>query len=382
MKRIFISALLAVGMVTAIFQVSAGSEAARTLEDYPLVCRGGGSLVIGIAPGERNIGFTFTRGTKPAGEGLAPGECSWKDRGMYPTEPDRVSQHDDEGSESQKEGGKLAPENRWYEELHSADKYWTFMVSNNGRGQLIATSARPNQKMDVSPTARVPSAAGQIIRPDLPRARTPDVETPKVIILNGPADPSSRTLLSEGLTVERNMKVFPAPRELSREEKIDLLKSAGLEAYDETPTPYVTLTPQQPQVAGRGGLAFHNSMLVDPTYAAWRMSDSPDIPMGWLAVALNFETPGIYLMTYTVKTMGYIIKPVKPLTMDDSEVFVLTSYAGPEQTILGKKTSEWQRLNIFVEAGKPGKYYFELHVKSKNEKLWLLHSCDVAIWKK
>ena len=30
------------------------------------------------------------------------------------------------------------------------------MVSNNGRGQLIATSARPNQEMDVSPTARVP----------------------------------------------------------------------------------------------------------------------------------------------------------------------------------------------------------------------------------
>ncbi len=82
MKKIFISALLAVGMVTAIFQVSGGSGASRTPEDYPLVCRGGGSLVTGIAPGERNIGFTFIRGTKPAGEGLAPGECSWKDRGM------------------------------------------------------------------------------------------------------------------------------------------------------------------------------------------------------------------------------------------------------------------------------------------------------------
>src|SRR5436190_22081518 len=63
MKRIFISALLAVGLVTAIFQVSAVSKAARPTEDYPLVCRGGGSLVIGIAPGERNIGFTFSRGT-------------------------------------------------------------------------------------------------------------------------------------------------------------------------------------------------------------------------------------------------------------------------------------------------------------------------------
>src|SRR5713226_4529137 len=157
MKKIFLSALLGLGMTAAIFQISSGSSSARTPEDYPLVCRGGGSLVIGIAPGERNIGFTFTRGTKPAREGLAPGECSWEDRGMYPNEPDRVSQHVEEGSESLKVGGKLAPENRWFEELHSANKYWTFMVSNNGRGQLIATSARPNGGMDVSPTAKVPS---------------------------------------------------------------------------------------------------------------------------------------------------------------------------------------------------------------------------------
>src|SRR5205809_5730578 len=175
MKRIFLSALIVVGMVAAIFQISSASEA-RTPEDYPLVCRGGGSLVTGIAPGERNIGFTFVRGTKPAGEGLAPGECSWKDRGMYPNEPDRVSQHIEESSESLRVGGTLAPENRWYEELHSSDKYWTFMVSNNRMGQLIATSARPNKEMDVSPTARVPSAAAQVIRPDLPKARTSDDE--------------------------------------------------------------------------------------------------------------------------------------------------------------------------------------------------------------
>src|SRR5216684_2728595 len=127
MKRIFLSALIGVGMVTAIFQILSGSEAARTPEDYP-----------------------FVRGTKPAGEGLAPGECSWVDRGMYPNEPDRVSQHVEEGSDSLKVGGTLAPENRWYEELHSSDKYWIFMVSNNGRGQMIATSARPNPVREVS----------------------------------------------------------------------------------------------------------------------------------------------------------------------------------------------------------------------------------------
>src|SRR5438309_3561768 len=202
MKRIFLSLLIGVGMMALIFSLFSGSNAARTPEDYPLVCRGGGSLVTGIAPGERNIGFTFVRGTKPAGEGLAPGECSWKDRGMYPNEPDRVSQHVEESSDSLRVGGTLAPENRWYEELHSSDKYWTFMVSNNGKGQLIATSARPDAVMDVSPTAKVPSAIGQIIRPDLPKARTPDDETPRVIVLNSPAEMCSRTERIVGLSIE------------------------------------------------------------------------------------------------------------------------------------------------------------------------------------
>src|SRR5260370_31693522 len=109
-----------------------------------------------IVPGERYIGFSLVRGTKPAGEGLAQGECSWKERSMYPNEPDRVSQHVEEGSDSLKVDGTLAPENRWYEELHSSDKYWTFMVSNNGMGQLIATSAKPNSVMYVSPTVKLP----------------------------------------------------------------------------------------------------------------------------------------------------------------------------------------------------------------------------------
>ena len=129
--------------------------------------------MIGTPPGERNIGFVFTRGTKPAGEGLAPsealapGECSWVDRGMHADEPSRISQHIEEGSDSLKVGGKLAPENRWYEGLQSKDRYWTFMVYNNGRGQLIATSARPNANgvIDVSPTARVPSDLEVIERP-------------------------------------------------------------------------------------------------------------------------------------------------------------------------------------------------------------------------
>ena len=137
----------------------------EVIRSYPLICRGGPGVVMDVVPALRTIGFQFMRGTKPAGEGLAAGECSWKDRGMHADEPQRLSQYV-ENLESLKSGGTLAPENRWYEELRSPDKYWTFMVSNNGHGQLIATSARPNNKKEVSPTARVPSEIGQILKRD------------------------------------------------------------------------------------------------------------------------------------------------------------------------------------------------------------------------
>src|SRR5436190_16640471 len=170
MKRILLSALIGVGMVAAIFHIFSGKAAARTPEDYPLVCRGGPGMAIGSGPGVGNIGFRFTRGTKPAREGLAPGECSWMDRGMYPNEPDRVSQHVEQVVGT--------PENSWYEELHSSDRYWTFMVSNNGAGQLVATSARPTAGIDLPPKTKtvpapeVPAPGG---KPDDPARTGPGV---------------------------------------------------------------------------------------------------------------------------------------------------------------------------------------------------------------
>ncbi len=157
MKRIFLSALIGVGMVAAIFQISSVSAAQQHV--FPLVCRGGGSItpstvrIIGLT----FIGFTFTRGKKPAGEGLAPGECSWQDRAINDDEPNTVAQREEVVG---------TPETRWYEELHSPDKYWTFMVENKG-GQLIANDARPNPsgKIDVSATAKLPPEIGVIERP-------------------------------------------------------------------------------------------------------------------------------------------------------------------------------------------------------------------------
>ncbi len=384
MKRMLLSMPISVSVFVLTLQLFSGISLARAPEDYPLVCRGGGSLVIGIAPGERNIGFTFTRGTKPEG-GLAPGECSWTDRGMYHNEPDRLSQHVDEDSESLKVGGILAPENRWYEELHSSDKYWTFMVSNNGRGQMIATSARPNPVREVSPRARFPSQIGEIIRPNLPRASVLDDERPRVIVPNGPTDPNSRTEVMKGLPGGVTINVPPAPRALSMEEKLELLKSTGLKTLDETPTPYVTLTPQQPYVAGKGDLLFWSASTIDTArnYAAWTTNH---LSINYLNVHVNFETKGIYMMTLTVESSSAMTHAV------EAPDFVFVANAvGP--TVLAKipaklskksSSSEWQQLNIFVPVDKPGYYSFSLYLEGKEENLymWTFGSCDVSAWRK
>jgi len=370
MKRIFLSALIGVSLVAAIFSES---NAAPVPEDYPLICRGGGGLVVGIAAGERNIGFIFVHGTKPAGEGLAPGECSWVDRGMYPSEPNSVSQHVEESSESLKVGGTLAPENRWYEELHSSDSYWTFMVSNNGRGQLIATSARPNNKKDVSPTARVPSAIGQILRRDLPAARTVVDETPELIVLNGPAEMSFRSEGLEGLSVERNMDIPPAPRSLSTGEKTELLKSAGSDGFAGSPTPYVTLTPQQPYVVGRGSLDFQHPISVSSNENLANMQEvtGRTFRNNFLIFRINFETKGTYLMTFTVTKVG-------PGT---GSGFVINAN-GNRKSFPSKKAGEWQHLNMFVEVAKPGEYrtYLYLQPDPKVTIEWFFRSCEVSIW--
>ena len=108
---------------------------------YPLVCRGAPSLVININPAMRNIGFTFIRGDKPASAGLHPANAHGKTAAMRADEPDRLTQYV-EDMESLKEGGTLAPENKWYEELHSPDRYWTFMGVRHWPAPVQCTSAR------------------------------------------------------------------------------------------------------------------------------------------------------------------------------------------------------------------------------------------------
>jgi hypothetical protein len=389
MKKICLSALLAIGVLTAIFQVWSVSSAARPMEDYLLVCRGGGSLVIGIAPGEGNIGFSFTRGTKPADDGLAPGECSWVDRGMYPNEPDRVSQHLEEGSESLKLGGTLAAENRWYEELHSFDSYWTFMVSNNGRGQLIATSARPNKAKDVSPTARVPSAIAQILRRDLPS--TPNDETPTIVALRGQAKLPSRMEAMKGLPAGRDLNIPLAVRMMTTDEQIEVLRSAGWKTLDEELTPYVTLTPQQPFVPDRGHLAFSNASTVDtgPLYgsglAMWPSSgESGESPL-W--VDLYLKAKGDYFITFAVTdTSNPECLPKEACNIFSVELPDHSNHTFRAKGFAGKFMAppfKLQYLTSIIHADTSGWYSLGVSYEARVHKLewWHFWSCAVTVLK-
>ena len=112
--------------------------ATKPKDTYPLVCRGTEALKIMDFDGPvpfRWVGFNFIPGTKPANDGLLPGQCSWLDRGMRPGEPARLAQ-------------PIEYTQVWNKELNSSDSYWTFNVYNAG-GQLQATGAERNKRIIV-----------------------------------------------------------------------------------------------------------------------------------------------------------------------------------------------------------------------------------------
>jgi hypothetical protein len=54
---------------------------------FPLECRGGGKISFRFSHARDTITVGFKPGTKPSGQGLVAGECSWRDRGFRPGEP-------------------------------------------------------------------------------------------------------------------------------------------------------------------------------------------------------------------------------------------------------------------------------------------------------
>jgi hypothetical protein len=57
----------------------------------PLHCRGGAMRALGFQQYDSTVSrvtVLFNRGSRPARQGLNPGECSWADRAMVPSDPE------------------------------------------------------------------------------------------------------------------------------------------------------------------------------------------------------------------------------------------------------------------------------------------------------
>ena len=180
MKRSLLSVLIGVGLVSLIFQLFSNTRAARLADSYPLVCRGAetfkidpptppceGCVTADEAP--KYVSFTFIRGSKRSGEGLAPGECSWLDRGMRADEPDRVVQ--------EIEGVGGGEKYDWIKDLHSPASYWIFNVYST-RGHLLATGAERSGKTVVSDKGRFPAGSVEFKNPDLYIAEVKIIDLP------------------------------------------------------------------------------------------------------------------------------------------------------------------------------------------------------------
>ena len=180
MKR-FLSGLIGVGTVALIFPLFSGGRAARTPESYPLVCRGslktdpGPVFWPGCPPTDickdKYAGFTFIRGSKPARDGLAPGECSWVDRGMRADEPNRLVQKLGVGGENYD----------WLTELHSPDSYWTFNVYSL-YGILLVTGAERNGTTVVSDKRSFPAGSMEVKSPDFYIAEVKIIDLPPPLV--------------------------------------------------------------------------------------------------------------------------------------------------------------------------------------------------------
>jgi len=140
MKNLILVAFLSILVLAGICSPS------RAQQSFPLVCRGGDSMRFSAHPGNQQgtfniLGLFFQKGagpTGPSGSRLAPGECSWLDRGMRSNEPDILQEQVGAGVNS-------AP---WFSNLKTARGCWIFNVFNTNQGVMQITSEHPCNQID------------------------------------------------------------------------------------------------------------------------------------------------------------------------------------------------------------------------------------------
>jgi hypothetical protein len=94
MNRIVLPALLLAVLLVTAPGVSSSGGAQEKPPSYALRCRGPSDFKLTEVPAAAFATYKFKKGTRPADAGLAPGECSWLDRGMREGEPDTLIQGD------------------------------------------------------------------------------------------------------------------------------------------------------------------------------------------------------------------------------------------------------------------------------------------------
>ena len=107
-------------------------------QTFPLVCRGGGAISFAFSHDQDTIFVRFKAGTKPSGQGLLPGECSWRDRGFRPGEPPRIchrgiSQFEIFWGDNPVRVTAQSNQAHWYlGEMFNPNAFLTFNVFNEG----------------------------------------------------------------------------------------------------------------------------------------------------------------------------------------------------------------------------------------------------------
>jgi hypothetical protein len=127
-------------------------------QGYLLVCRGGGDLYFNYTPysnfsQEPQIWITFKKGSQGVGQSweqrssLQPGQAAWLDRRVEATEPERIIITGvKDFSISWTKGAVMGISSSlpYLNILRDPNKFQSFMVINDGRGNFIVTGVGPS----------------------------------------------------------------------------------------------------------------------------------------------------------------------------------------------------------------------------------------------
>ena len=360
MKTIFSQLLMLMVPLVVTLSVFSTRGSMQAPETYPLVCRGSSAATIWFKP-ERRLVLKFKRGTAPAGSALAPGECSWLDRGMYEAEPDMVVQQ-------VREGGDDDAQYRWTNDLNDPNNYWTFDVYNDRQGQLLVLSSRKQQRDPVKDIItglnigdRVqavrrnsPIEISEQVRPEAEKPKT--TENAKLPTFKGNGGPQD--VKESKLPGDTQSKLDMGSRIEGLTRREELLESR-------TAPPYVTLSLRQPYVADKGYLTFALPFITNPvdnevTWGGYYES----LNLGSLDISLKAPAAGLYLINCTVKRRAVFVPKGGSYEIK-----------GPDESkIVSGRVGE-QSLMFQLDAGNLGWYSFELNGQRE---IWTFKSCTMS----